>query len=703
MANESFSFEEAIGPNHKPQSGRAADSGGFSFEEALGKPAQASPGFIPTIKRTGGQMLTTAATAAEDVVGPNAVTRAVHDAGQGIIDRNPAGIRSLRDLVDSPWLAVKESVGQFAPQIAAAAAGGAVGAKAGAALGSVVGPAGAAAGGAIGGVAGSLLPIFTQEYGGIRQEQKESGQEDKARALAAAIPATALERVGMGKALNVLQGVPGGAAGTILKEVGKGALKEGATEGAQNVIEQGGAFKDPTKTENLEDTALSAAMGGIGGGVMRAGAGAVDGARRRAQESAEAQARQSAETAAAETQARADATDEAQRAAAAQAAADAAAVRSGVLAEEEGVQPEVPQTTPPDGRAVLESRRAADRAQASPDDEIHQSTGADVRTAPPVSDELLQQAAEPVEPDPRTPSQRIGINPDAGPLSRNVATAIDSAAVQEAQFLGATGRDLQVRRTGPGVTDDSNVIDVQGRLIEERALGMEQGRAALRLPMAAGAETPASINPTGEPLRLDMAHALRNQVRDAGVLAAVVRHASGRGYDVVPQFPAPASQAASLVVAAPSGAPFATLAAAQAELRRQQLAGTHEAVAQGGDTSLGFVLQALRPNASPAQQVQAQAAIESVAEVLPTGARTPCRPTVWRAPWAWTRRASDWPRWWRRLMRRMRGAPACARTAPTWLPGRSTASGAPSPPRLAPWACRAPRCHRSRPSTAAPW
>lgn len=155
MANESFSFEEAIGPNHKPQPGRAADSGGFSFEEALGKPAQASPGFIPTIKRTGGQMLTTAATAAEDMVGPNAVTRAVHDAGQGIIDRNPAGIRSLRDLVDSPWLAVKESMGQFAPQIAAAAMGGAAGAKAGAALGSLAGPAGTAVGGAIGGAVGS--------------------------------------------------------------------------------------------------------------------------------------------------------------------------------------------------------------------------------------------------------------------------------------------------------------------------------------------------------------------------------------------------------------------------------------------------------------------------------------------------------------------------------------------------------------------
>lgn len=453
-------------------------------------------------------MLTTAATAAEDVVGPNAVTRAVHDAGQGIIDRNPTGIRSLRDLADSPWLAVKESMGQFAPQIAAVAMGGAAGAKAGAALGSLVGPAGTAVGGAIGGAAGSLLPIFTQEYGGIRQEQKESGQEDKVRALAAAIPATALERVGMGKALNVLKGVPGGAAGTILKEAGKGVLKEGATEGAQTVIEQWGAFKDPTKAESLEDTALSAAMGGIGGGVISAGAGAVDGMRHRAQERAEVQARQSAEAAAADAQARSDAIHEEQRAAAGQVAADAAAVRSGVLADEEGVQPEVLQTTPPDGRAVLESRRAADRAQASPDDEIYQSTGADDRTAPPVSAELLQSAAEPMEPDPRTPSQRMGINPDAGPLSRNVATAMDSVAELDAHFIGATGRDLQVRRTGPGVADESNVIDVQGRVVEDRVIGMPRRLAtdtAEGLPVAAGVAEP--INRTGEAYADGMAKA----------------------------------------------------------------------------------------------------------------------------------------------------------------------------------------------------
>lgn len=345
MANESFSFEEAIGLTPKPQPSGAADPGGFSFEEALGKPAQASPGFIPTIKRTGGQMLTTAATAAtaaEDVVGPNAVTRAVHEAGQGIIDRNPAGIRSLRDLVDSPWLAVKESVGQFAPQIAAAAAGGAAGARMG---GAVAGPAGAAVGGAIGG----LVPIFTQEYGGIRQEQKETGQEDKARALAAAIPATALERVGMGKALDVLKGVPGGP-GSILKEVGKGVLKEGATEGAQNVIEQWGAFKDPTKAENLEDTALSAAMGGIGGGVMGAGAGVVDGAVAR-----RAQARQSVDE-----QAGAPATPDAPVEAGAPQApainpADGPLSKAASMAGDLGLAPVSPASTEQDRRAQLEA------------------------------------------------------------------------------------------------------------------------------------------------------------------------------------------------------------------------------------------------------------------------------------------------------------------------------------------------------------
>lgn len=628
MANESFSFEEAIGLQHKPLPGRAADSGGFSFEEALGNPAQASPGFIPTIKRTGGQMLTSAATAAEDVVGANAVTRAVHEAGQGIIDRNPAGIRSLRDLADSPWLAVKESVGQFAPQIVAAAAGGAVGAKAGAALGSIAGPAGAAVGGTIGGVAGSLLPIFTLEYGGIRQEQKESGQEDKARALAAAIPATALERVGMGKALNVLKGMPGGAAGTVLKEAGKGVLKEGATEGAQNVIEQWGAFKDPTKAENLEDTALSAAMGGIGGGVMGAGAGAVDGMRHRAQERADLQASQ----AAADAQAMAEQADPTINWTTEAGAADPSApiVQRTELPDAPDLQTSPGAAPPREG--ALDFTRDVDTSGLGLEDpvEVERARAATMDYEPGDATpqwDTARGAAQDRQPgldlqgaefdtggldfqdDLRAPSQRMGIDPMAGPLSRNVATAIDSAAAQGAQFLGATGRELQVRRASPGLANDSNVIDVQGRVVEDRAIGTPRRLTtdpAGGLPAAADAIEP--INRTGEPLRLDVAHALRSQAVEAGIPVSVVRHASGQGYDVVPRLPAPA------VVAAPGGAPFSTPAAAQAELQRQQLGRTHEVMPTGGDSSLGFVLQKKGQNQTAALDKHGQVAINSIAE-----------------------------------------------------------------------------------------
>ena len=62
----------------------------------------AEAGFIPTVKRTAGQMMTTAATSADDVVGPNAVTKSLRETGQGIIDRNPAGITSLNNIINKP-------------------------------------------------------------------------------------------------------------------------------------------------------------------------------------------------------------------------------------------------------------------------------------------------------------------------------------------------------------------------------------------------------------------------------------------------------------------------------------------------------------------------------------------------------------------------------------------------------------------------
>ncbi len=400
------------------------------FEEV--KPSE--PGFIPTIKRTGGQMLTTAATTAEDVIGPNSVTKAVRETGQGIIDRNPAGIKSLRDLVDSPWLAVKESVGQFAPQIGAAAAGGLAGARAG---GAIAGPAGAVAGGAV----GSLLPIFTQEYGGIRQEQKESGQEDKGRALAAAIPATALERVGMGSALKVLKGSPIGT-GSILKEAGKGVLKEGATEGAQNVIEQWGAFKDPTTGQNLEDTALAAVMGGIGGGVMGGATGAVGSYRQRTQQQADAQAGQNADGVNAD---------------AGSAGPDASPLALGNTPDplisfpdgSVGRQSEVDKhidSLPQDQRVAARAKLmgygaqpadaslpAADALPSTPQEtqQLGYSPLAGTPTVFPDGSVALGSEAEFAHryaPQPARPSQAMGIDPAAGPLSKSAALAVDSGA-----------------------------------------------------------------------------------------------------------------------------------------------------------------------------------------------------------------------------------------------------------------------------------
>lgn len=68
------------------------------------------------------------------------------------------------------------------------------------------------------------------------------------------------------------------------------------------------------------------------------------------------------------------------------------------------------------------------------------------------------------------PSVQMGLDPAAGPLSRVAAMAVDTGAAQEAQFIAATSRDLQVRNSGPGVGNDSNVIDVQGRVVDDRAI-----------------------------------------------------------------------------------------------------------------------------------------------------------------------------------------------------------------------------------------
>ncbi|MFG0641410.1 PLxRFG domain-containing protein [Delftia sp. WSY_22] len=111
--------------------------------------------------------------------------------------------------------------------------------------------------------------------------------------------------------------------------------------------------------------------------------------------------------------------------------------RMSQLQQEEGGEPQVPQSTPPDGAAALAQQRAqeqarrdaemaANRAVQSPDDEILQSTG----------------AAMP-------PSRAMGLDPAAGSLSAAAALAVDSGAAAQTQQASALAQAAEVAARAP--------------------------------------------------------------------------------------------------------------------------------------------------------------------------------------------------------------------------------------------------------------
>lgn len=143
----------------------------------------------------------------------------------------------------------------------------------------------------------------------------------------------------------------------------------------------------------------------------------------------------------------------------AEAARRGAITRLNELGQQERGEPEVQQVAPPDGAAVLARQREdaarvrqaeldASRAVASPDDEILESTGAVERPA-------------------LRPSQAMGIDPAAGPLSAGAAIAVDGGAAaqmqlqlasQQAEEAPQRGAREEPARQVPGV-DANGVID----------------------------------------------------------------------------------------------------------------------------------------------------------------------------------------------------------------------------------------------------
>lgn len=237
-------------------------------------------GFTTSIKRGIGQVESALGSTARDL-GLDRAGRALESYGEDVAFRNPAAVNTVGEALSSPWQTTKEALGELVPQVglsgATALGGRAIGGLAGAALG----PAGVVAGQTIGGAAGAYIGNLAQEYGGIRAEQRESGREDKARALATGGAAAALDtafgaerlvnKVG-NKGLDFLsRGAGEKLAPHVLKQTGLGIAGEAGTEAAQTALERTGAFKELTGEDALNEYGMAAIKGGIGGGAIRGG------------------------------------------------------------------------------------------------------------------------------------------------------------------------------------------------------------------------------------------------------------------------------------------------------------------------------------------------------------------------------------------------------------------------------------------------
>lgn len=239
------------------------------------KPAPVKkPGIlIPSVKRTAGQMVGATGVALEDL----GLKTRLPEVGEAIVEANPAQIQKPSDILEKPGTFLGESVSEMLPQLGAFAAGAWGGAKVGGRLGAFLGPKGAVAGGGIGGLVGGLAPIFTQEYGEIRETQKKEGAESIPKALLGATAATALERLGAEKLVGRI--VKGGGMELIkegvsrplhmLKQGAIGALVEGPlTEAPQTAIERLAGGAPLANEEAMADYIISAAKGAAGGGVV---------------------------------------------------------------------------------------------------------------------------------------------------------------------------------------------------------------------------------------------------------------------------------------------------------------------------------------------------------------------------------------------------------------------------------------------------
>jgi hypothetical protein len=282
---------ESQGPSPEKTPVAKATTGGSiwdSLEAPATETSKNAPGFIADIKRGTGQVVSSFGSTLQDL-GAEGVGESIEKYGKEVVTRNPSQINTVEQAISSPFTTAREAVGEIVPQVGTAVGFGIGGRIIGGALGSLAGPAGTVVGQQVGGVAGAYLGNLAQSYGGIRSEQRASGDEDIVRALGSGAVSAGLdtalgaERIAtkvLGKGSSFIARESGE---KLLPHVGKqfarGFAEEAGTEVLQTGIERFGAFKDLTGDEALNEYGLAAIKGGFGGGAVRGGLASVAGQR----------------------------------------------------------------------------------------------------------------------------------------------------------------------------------------------------------------------------------------------------------------------------------------------------------------------------------------------------------------------------------------------------------------------------------------
>ena len=175
--------------------------------------------------------------------------------GNEIVQNNPADYASLSDINGIGDLIgfTGERIAEMAPQLG------------GAAIASLVGSP----------VAGAVIMGGTTgvtSYGESRETQRQTGEYDPLRAALTAVPAGALDVLGLGRVLpgsgkllgEVFKGGLKGAA----KAAGKVGLEEATTEVAQQALQRYGGLQDLGSPEAMQEYGFAAMAGALAGGSL---------------------------------------------------------------------------------------------------------------------------------------------------------------------------------------------------------------------------------------------------------------------------------------------------------------------------------------------------------------------------------------------------------------------------------------------------